>query len=309
MIPRILRLSILIVGLGWILAACGETPITSPEPLPSSSPILETHTPDQPTETPPPPTATPVPLAAVVNGEPLTLAEYQAELARFQSAQVVSGTNLATEEVSAWVLDDLIDQMLLAQAAREAGFVVDEMNVQTRMDSLATQLGSGQVLTDWITAHGYSEEEFRLALGREMGAAWMRDQIIAGVPETTDQVHARQILLYNSGEAAQVYAQLNAGQDFEALAIDYDPVTGGDLGWFPRGYLTVYAVEETAFSMQPGQYSEVLETTVGFQIIQVVERDPQHLLSADARLLLQVQALEDWMAARRSQSVIQVLLP
>jgi hypothetical protein len=68
-----------------------------------------------PTPTNVPPSATPQPLAARVNGEEITLEQYQAELARYQ---VEVGTELATEDQQK-VLDDLIDQILLAQGAVE----------------------------------------------------------------------------------------------------------------------------------------------------------------------------------------------
>ena len=178
--------------------------------------------------------------------------------------------------------------------------MVDEASVQTRMDELAAQLGGMQPLADWMAAHGYTEAQFRQALGREMAAAWMRDQIALGVPETADQAHARQILLYNSEQAEQVLALLQGGQDFADLAEDYDPVTGGDLGWFPRGYLLSSAVEEAAFSLQPGQYSGVIETPLGFHIVQLVERDPQHPLSPDARQALQASGSEQ-LAGRTPQ--------
>ena len=292
-----------------LLAACNGGSTASPTVLPSESAVTATISPEQPTATPAPPTATPEPLAALVNGEGLTLAEYNAELARYQAAQAESGTNLATEEAESWVLDNLVDSMLLAQAAQEVGFVVDEASLQARLDALIAGLDSPQTLADWMAANDYSEAQFRQALSREMAAAWMRDQIALGVPETADQAHARQILLYNSEQAADVLALLQGGRDFADLAEDYNPLTGGDLGWFPRGYLLVSAVEEAAFSLQPGQYSGVLETPVGFHIVQLIERDPQHLLSSAARQVLQTQAVQNWLAERRSASDIQVLLP
>ena len=300
---------LLLLALAWLLAACNGASPTSPTALPSALPATEIISPARPTDTPAIPTPTPEPLAATINGEALTLAEYEAELALFQSAQADSGTNLATEEAAAWVLDSLIDAVLLAQAAAESGFVVDETSLQARIDDLVAELGGAQVLADWIAAHGYTEVGLRQALSREMAAAWMRDQIAAGVGETADQAHARQILLYNSVQAEQVLAQLQSGQDFEALAEAYDPLTGGDLGWFPRGYLISPAVEEAAFGLEPGQYSGVIESPLGFHIVQLVERDPQHPLSPDARQVLQLQALNTWLTQRRSQSDIQVLLP
>ncbi len=300
---------LLILIVAWLLSACKGETTSIPTILPSDALPTSTLPTDRPTETSAPPTSTPEPLKAIVNGAPLTLAEFEAELARFLAAQTESGTNLATEEAADWVLNSLIDTILLAQAAAQAGFVVDEASVQTRMDELAAQLGGMHALTDWSTAHGYSDAQFRQALSREMAAAWMRDQIAASVQVTADQAHARQILLYNSEQAEAVLAMLQSGQDFVDLAEDYDPVTGGDLGWFPRGYLFSSAVEEAAFNLQPGEYSEVIETPAGFHLVQLIERDPQHPLSQDALFVLQRQAVSKWLAEQRNQSNIQVLVP
>lgn len=297
---------LLMISVTGLLFACQENPTSSPTLVPSETLPTPTLSPDQPTPTPLPPTPTPEPLKVTINGEPLTLAEYEAELRRFEAAQAETGTILATDESADWVLDSLIDAYLLAQAARDGGFIVDEASLKARLDGLASQLGGTQALADWLAANGYTEAQFRQALAREMAAAWMRDQIAAAVPETADQAHARQILLYNSQQAAEVLALLQNGQDFADLAADYDPFTGGDLGWFPRGYLLSSVVEEAAFNLQPGQYSAVLESPAGFHIVQLIERDPQHPLSTQARQVLQTLAVRNWLADRRNQTDIQV---
>ncbi|HNT24455.1 MAG TPA: peptidylprolyl isomerase [Anaerolineales bacterium] len=259
------------------------------------------------TETPiPTPTPTPVPLAVVVNGESITLEEYQANLGMFQAS---SGTNLATDAQQV-VLDDLTNQALLAQGARQAGFVVDDAALQARWDALAGSLGGAQALNDWAAAHGFSEPVLRIALRRAAEAAWMRDQLMAGVGEVAEQAHARQILLYNSSDAEQAYAWLQSGLDFVGLADDYDPLTAGELGWFPRGYLTEAALlDDAIFSLEPGSYTTVIETRLGFHIIQLIEKDAEHLLTPEARRILQMQALQTWLAEQRSQGNIQVMLP
>lgn len=280
------------------------------EPKPTTAPVTpspENSISSGPVNSPTPfqPSPTPAPLAARVNGTGITLAEYQAELARYQAAV---GTDLATKDKQ-HVLDDLIDQVLLAQAAAEKGFVVDEGVVQDHINQLTAQLGDEQALTNWMAAHGYVEADFRQDLARSIAAAWMRDQITGAVPETAEQVHARQILLPTSEQAQNVLTQLKSGTDFAKLAADEDPVTGGDLGWFPRGYLPDSKLEEAAFSLQPDQFSDVIETRTGFHILQVIARDPKRPLDPDARLTLQAQALQNWLANRRKQSEIQVLLP
>ena len=264
----------------------------------------------EPSQTPVPPTPspTPIPLAAVVNGEAITLAEFQGELARFQASTMITGTNLASDP-NEIVLNELIDQTLFAQGAVENGFMVDETTLQSRIKSLENQLGGTLALEDWKTEHGYSSDDFRLALRRSVGVAWMRDQIIAEVPQNAEEVHLRQILLPTSAEANEVYTSLQSGADFLDLAFKYNPLTGGDLGWFPRGYLDNNAIEEAAFALQPEQYSPVVETDIGFHILYLVERDPNHPLQPGARSALQEQALQDWISNRRNQSAIQILLP
>ena len=267
--------------------------------------ITSTAIPSTITPIPPTPTFTPVPLAAIVNGEQITLAQYQAEQVRFRAA---SGTNLATEDEQI-LLGNLIDQALLVQAAREEGFTVTESDVQAHIDKLVTELGSTQALTGWMERYSYTEEDFRQDLARSIAAAWMRDQIIAQVPATAEQVHVRQILLYNSDRANEVYAQVKAGSDFAVLAGQYDPVTKGDLGWFPRGFLLDPTLEEAAFNLQPGDISEVIQTKAGFHILQLLERDPQRLIDPNALLVLQPNAVKDWLETHRGQSQIQILLP
>lgn len=278
---------------------------SNPEPVPVISPTNTLPSPTLVTPSPVQPSLTPVPLAATINGEAITLAEYQDELKRYQ-AEV--GTELATADEQR-VLNELIDQLLLAQGAAEAGYLADEKALQERIDGLAAQLGGEQSLIDWMASNGYDEASFRQSLARSLAAAWMRDKIIAGVPEAAEQVHARQILLYNSEEADRVLAQLRSGTDFADLAAEYDPSAGGDLGWFPRGYLLDPKLDEAAFSLQPGEFSQVIQTAVGYHILQVVERDPNHPLEYEARQALQRRALAEWLAERRSQSQIQVVVP
>lgn len=276
-----------------VVAACSQPTIT---------PEL-THRPTE-TPTPSPPTPTVVPLAAKVNGEGITLAEFQAELERYQMA---FGTELATQAQEV-VLNDLIAKVLLAQAAREAGYTVDEKLVEERLQQLASQIGGQAALEDWMQRYGYTAQDLRLALGREMAATWMRNQILAQTPRQAEQVHARQILLYSAERAQSVYAELQSGKDFGTLAEQFDPITYGDLGWLARGMVLDPKLEEVIFSLQPGQYSEVIQTAAGYHIVQVIERDPQRPLTAEAYRIYQKRALQEWLAQRRASSQIELLL-
>jgi peptidyl-prolyl cis-trans isomerase C len=256
------------------------------------------------TSTPEPPTATPEPMALTINGEGITVVEFNAEVQRYLTSQGNLGKTISAEEASGTVKEDLTAQLLLSQAARTEGFTLDESGLQARLESLATQVGGAEALSAWKSAHGYTEQAFRSALKRSAEAAWMRDQILAEVPSTGEQVHVQQILLYNQDTAQSFLTQLNGGADFDELALRADPLTRGDLGWLPRGYLLEPKIEETAFGLQVGGHSDVIATDVGFHIVRILARDPQRPLSPDAYLSLQELALTKWLEAQRQQADI-----
>jgi peptidyl-prolyl cis-trans isomerase C len=285
---------ILLTALG--LSACASLSPAEPTATPSA------------TFTPEPPTATPEPLALTVNGEGITVVEFDAEVARYITAQETLGRTVASADATSAVIEDLTAQLLLAQGARADGFSLDETALQARVDALAGQIGGAGNLSAWQAEHGYSAQTFRSALKRGAESAWMRDKIIAAVPSTAEQVHVQQILLYNLDTAQSFLLQLNGGGDFDELASRADPLTRGDLGWVPRGYLLEKQIEDTAFALQVGGHSDVITTDVGFHIVRILATDPARPLSPDAYLGLQEQALKNWIEEQRQQASI-VLAP
>ncbi len=259
------------------------------------------------TFTPEPPTAVPEPLALTVNGEGISLVEFNAQVASYTKAQEALGKTVASADATSAVIDDLSAQMLLAQAARTNGFTLDDAGLQARIDSLTAQIGGAENLSKWQSDHGYNDQTFRSALKRAAESSWMRDKIIADVPSTAEQVHVQQILLYNQDTAESFLTQLDGGADFDELASRADPLTRGDLGWVPRGYLLNSKIEEAAFLLPVGEHSEVIATNVGFHIIRVLAHE-NHPLSPDASLALQELALKKWIDDQRKQANI-VLAP
>ncbi len=76
-------------------------------------------------------------------------------------------------------------------------------------------------------------------------------------------------------KADDVLKKIRAGGDFAALAKensdDSSKEQGGELGWFGHGQM-VKPFEDAAFTLKPGETSDVVETDYGFHIIQVEEK-------------------------------------
>jgi peptidyl-prolyl cis-trans isomerase C len=268
--------------------------------------VVETATQVASTASPTPdvPTPTPTPAAAIVNGERISLSWYKNEVERYLIAQEAMGQPVEDEGAAREiVLNDLIEQVLLAQGAQEAGLSVSDEEVQARIDDLAAEYD----LAAWMAEWGYTVEDLFTSMKLQIMAAYQRDLVADSVPEIAEQVQLQQIFTYAEADAKSALVSLNSGADFNELAFSvyYDPTTGGYLGWVPRGYLLDPAVEEAAFSLPVGSYSDIIETEAGYHIILVIAREDRSL-SSDAMLILQRKAVVDWVEERWGNSVIEI---
>gem|GEM_PF-2000855 len=128
----------------------------------------------------------------------------------------------------------------------------------------------------------------------------------ASIPAVQDEVHARHILVADKATADLIEQKLKAGGDFAALAKQYSTDTGsknngGDLGWFSKGQM-VPAFEQAAFSLQPGQISQPVQTQYGWHIIQVLQRDPHHTVDPQQLAQLRMQAYSQWLGPIQSDT-------
>jgi len=114
--------------------------------------------------------------------------------------------------------------------------------------------------------------------------------------QVPNQVHVQHILLKTVGatdavveetrkKAEDVLKQARKGAKFDELAKKYseDPGSkdkGGDLGFIRQGQ-TVPEFEKAAFSLAPGQISDLVKTQYGFHIIKVLEKETAHTRSFD----------------------------
>jgi parvulin-like peptidyl-prolyl isomerase len=273
----------------------------------------------EPTATPTdiPPTATPEPMAALVNGKPIRLVDFEKDVARFQQAQEELGMVAVGEstDIPETVLEALIETEIIAQAAEAGGINITEQMVIERVADLKVASGGDENFAAWLQANQWSEEEFHLALKAEMVTEKMVSFITADVPYAVEQVHARYLQVDDPVLAQSLLEQAQSGADFASLAQQYsiDRVTGddgGDLGFFAKGMLLVPEVETAAFDLQPGALSEVIAasrsdgTGTAYYLVQLIERDPQREISANFRSQLLQQSFEKWLAEQWTQAEV-----
>jgi peptidyl-prolyl cis-trans isomerase D len=115
--------------------------------------------------------------------------------------------------------------------------------------------------------------------------------------------------------------QAKGGADFAALAQKNSDdtasaVKGGDIGWITRGQ-TVPEFEKSAFTLKPGQISDVITTVYGFHILKVEQKELPHMRTFDevkgnlqtevqqTRASEKVQSLADQLRAALGRSAAE----
>lgn len=179
---------------------------------------------------------------------------------------------------------------------------------------------------------GYIEDDF---LSRE----YLKKVVMAGVKVTEEemreyyreneeslaapeQVRVRQILIRTSSSfteeekkktrerAQHVLDRLREGEDFIRAVSKYsedpDPEvrkSGGDLGFFTRGQM-IEVIEDAAFSLKPGEISDLIETPFGFHIIRLEEYvEPKPRSFQEVKDLIRIRMEQDLAAAKGEEFI------
>jgi foldase protein PrsA len=241
------------------------------------------------------------------------------------------------------VVEEIIDDLIVRHEARQRGLMVTDEEVQARIeeqfgylrDTTAGAEAAGaeadadedveataepmtyeqyvEISQGWFTAmrenSGFAQPDFERLIQGALLREKLEEQLKADIPNTSEQLRARHILVETQEEAQEVLARLNAGEPFEAVAIemsldDSNKDEGGDLGWFPRGYM-VPEFEEAAFALEPGKVSDAVETMFGYHIIKVEERDSNREMDEYTLEQAQYEAIANWFSAQREVLTIE----
>ena len=255
------------------------------------------------------PQATEEALAARVNGQPITLIEFERERARRAMGLDIQPATAAAFDDS--ILQTMIDQVLIEQAAVQLGIVVSDAEVDAE---LAVQsdiaAANNQSLEEIVAAQLYTMDEYRKVL-HDMLLSQKVSDAVATVSPYAMQVHSRHILVADEATARALLDQINQGADFAALAMQYSldsstARTGGDLDWVSEGDLLQPEVERAIFSLQPGELApEPVRSSLGYHIVQTLEIVQDRPLSQAALAEKRQQAFLDWLQTQRDTAVIE----
>lgn len=280
------------------------TACTIPHITPTETPTPEPTA----TETPiPEPTPTTPPAAAKVNGLYIAIEDVDCRSAQLRDAYEQLGKNVpGNDELREEALNDLIDETLFLSAAQLRGISPTAADLESKKQELCESLGSCDALYNWQNRNHYTEASFQRALERETAASNMRETIFASLKDA-EQLHVYRIWSDRRSDLTEAQNRLNLGISFIDVARNYDVATGGDMNWFPRGVLFSGELEEKIFSLNTGEYTDILEADGVYNIFYVADKQTGREMEMQVQQIAQRKALSDWLEEQRKQAEIEIL--
>jgi peptidyl-prolyl cis-trans isomerase C len=242
---------------------------------------------------------------ARVNGDAISKAEFEGAVHEVEQQEGRPVPPDQRDRVLRGVLDNMVAFKLLSQEAHQRHIVVSDADIETQLAGMKKQFPTEQAFQQALKAQHMTIEKLRENARSNLTVRkLLQDEVMSKIEikpsdisafyeknpdkfQQPESVHAAHILIIVPPEAdAAAKASLKAraeealkaaksGQDFAALARQYSQdgsaQHGGDLGFFPKGQM-VPAFEKVAFSLKPGEISDLVETQFGYHIIKVIEK-------------------------------------
>lgn len=239
---------------------------------------------------------------AVVNGEPIPWAEFEAALKLRPLPTPL--TNAQVRQFQMALVEEMIEDRLVRQFLRRHGPAVDPQEVEQHFRALSESLArQNRTLADFLREIGQTEAQARetwislIQLSRYVEQQIREDQIRDYYHRNKDyfdrvELSVSHILMRASSGTSptdrelarrkleQVREEIRSGRlTFAEAAKKYSQCVsagrGGDIGTILRkGVMLDEAFYAAAFALTPGDISPVVETEQGYHLILVRQRKP-----------------------------------
>jgi len=279
-------------------------------------------------------------IAAIVNNEVITSVQLDKQTAFVTANLTASHTTLPPQDVlRQQVLDQMIDQNLQLQIAKQNGIQVNDLEINASIKKVAAKNGKTTAeMFESVSTMGLSKEEFREEIRKELIINKLQGQQVASkitiTPEEvneylnstagqsldTTEYHLADILVTfptDSPTADQIKATKQKAQaildkalkgaDFQTLAVASskgdNALQGGDLGW--RQLLQMPSVfASQVIHMKTNDLAGPVYTENGFYVLKLLGSRTQNNAKALTQAQLK-QTVEDLIFQRKLQERLQ----
>jgi peptidyl-prolyl cis-trans isomerase SurA len=255
---------------------------------------------------------------AIVNDSIILQSELDARLtpvrAEAEQIQDPGERKRRLAKLASQVLDEMVNEELIVQAAEGAKIDVESSEVQAALDEIKQQNNLDDAgLAQALGAQGYTLQNYKADLRRQLMRLRAVNTIVQPKIQITEEdVHARYDQMQRRSEAVsavrlsdiliklpdhateqqindakdkagKAVERVKAGEDFAAVAKDMSDddstkQTGGELGWFERGSINP-DWEQIVFSMEKGDVRGPVSGPQGLYVFLVTDIKKSELKS------------------------------
>lgn len=246
--------------------------------------------------------------AAIVNGDVISYYDWDREVAGFQKSITLNNAQVPVDKLKKEILEKMIYDQLIREIASDVGVKLEKSDVETEVDNFKKMLQEESKSIEEIAKDffGWSVDEF---VDRVITPTVFKNKLAVELPKSED-------VNEKTKERAEAILKLikETPDDFEKFAIEYSDdkvsaASAGALGWFPRGVM-VKEFEDSVFSLEVGEISDLVETIYGYHIIRVddslaadeeKEVEEQRLAS---HILFKFSTFEDYLTEYRNNAKV-----
>jgi parvulin-like peptidyl-prolyl isomerase len=275
-------------------------------------------------------------IVAEIDGDTITVAEFTVEFFPLVEGYDTPSSDQekeALKNLKEALLDQLIENRLILHEAPQMGITVTDDELEEALASIQRSYPEGgfeEVVQDEASLLRWKEQlRERLLIEKVISRV---SQVTSPIDEKTmrqyyekhreefavgEQVRVRQIVVKDRKDAESILRKLKRGDSFEELAKQYssgpEAEEGGDLGFFGRGEMPEEF--DVAFSLQEGEFSDIIQSPYGYHIFKVVAKREQSALDFKQvkdqirKTIMREEAdktFQDWLKSIKKQAHITV---
>ncbi len=251
---------------------------------------------------------------ALVNDQKVTRKEVEEEmqnlLMQFQNQIPPDQMNDARAGLWNQAIENMINRNLLLQEANQENIEVEDSKVQDQYKQILSRFPSEENFLAFLQQRNITKDELLENIRMNLKIETLVAEKTESTEEITEeaisefynsrpemfeqpaQVKASHILLrtgneqedkaQKKAELEEIKEKIEGGADFAEMARQYSDCPskskGGDLGFFGKGAM-VKPFEETAFHLDVGEMSDIVETNFGYHLIKVTDKKEEKTLT------------------------------
>lgn len=203
------------------------------------------------------------------------------------------------------LLNKMVEDEAVEILARREGVKINKQTIAQSVDRKLAEYGSGEDVEERLkklygwTMRDFEEKVVRPGMYREE----LMKNVISRKPENSQAEE----------KIKQTEEELKNKADFQEVARKYSEgltaQDGGELGWFKKDQL-ISEVSKTVFSLEEGEISGIMESELGFHIVEMEEKKTEgnEEMARIRQIFISKNSLAEWLEEKMKNVKVFVLL-